>query len=62
MNRDRPRVSRVFVDTSAWYALAAADDRSHERAVRLLSEHQGRLATTEGYVCASIHIAGTVAQ
>ena len=40
-------MSRVFVDTSAWYALAAADDRSHERAVRLLSEHQGRLTTTD---------------
>lgn len=40
-------MSRVFVDTSAWYALAAADDASHERAVHLLSEHQGRLATTD---------------
>ena len=40
-------MNRVFVDTSAWYALAAADDRSHERAVRLLSEHQGRLTTTD---------------
>ena len=40
-------MSRVFVDTSAWYALAATDDRSHERAARLLSEHQGRLTTTD---------------
>ena len=40
-------MNRVFVDTSAWYALAATDDRSHERAARLLSEHQGRLTTTD---------------
>ncbi len=40
-------MSQVFVDTSAWYALAATDDHSHERAVRLLGEHQGRLTTTD---------------
>ena len=40
-------MSRVFVDTSAWYALAAPDDASHHAAVRLLGEHQGRLATTD---------------
>lgn len=40
-------MSRVFVDTSAWYALVAADDVSHQRAVRLLGEQQGRLATTD---------------
>jgi len=40
-------VSRVFVDTSAWYALAATDDASHQRAVLLFGEHQGRLVTTD---------------
>lgn len=40
-------MSRVFVDTSAWYALAAPDDASHHLAVRLLREHEGRLATTD---------------
>ncbi len=38
---------RVFVDTSAWYALAATDDVSHPRAVQVLEEHSGRLATTD---------------
>ena len=38
---------RVFVDTGGWYALGASDDLSHERAVALLSEHSGRLATTD---------------
>ena len=40
-------MSRVFVDTSAWYALAAPDDISHRLVVRLLGEHQRRLATTD---------------
>lgn len=40
-------MSRVFVDTSAWYAVAAGDDASHERAARVLAEHAGRLATTD---------------
>ena len=40
-------MSRVFVDTSAWYALVAADDASHRRAVALLGEHQRRLANTD---------------
>lgn len=40
-------MNRVFVDTSAWYAAAAGDDASHDRAVRLLSDHAGRLATTD---------------
>ena len=38
---------RVFVDTSAWYALGASDDLSHNKAVALLNEHSGRLATTD---------------
>ncbi len=40
-------MNRVFVDTSAWYAAAAENDTSHERAVRLLSDCAGRLATTD---------------
>ena len=40
-------MTRVFVDTSAWYAAAANDDVSHERAVRLLSDHARRLTTTD---------------
>lgn len=40
-------MSRVFVDTSAWYALAAPGDSSHERAVQVVGEHSGRLVTTD---------------
>ncbi len=40
-------MTRVFVDTGAWYALGASDDLSHDRAAALLSEHSGRLATTD---------------
>lgn len=40
-------MKRVFVDTGAWYALAAADDASHERAIAVLDAHAGRLATTD---------------
>ena len=40
-------MTSVFVDTGAWYALGASTDLSHERAVALLSEHSGRLATTD---------------
>ena len=40
-------MKRVFVDTGAWYALAASDDASHERAIAVLDAHAGRLATTD---------------
>ena len=40
-------MKRVFVDTGAWYALAATDDVSHERAVAVVDAHAGRLATTD---------------
>ncbi len=40
-------MKRVFVDTGAWYALAASDDASHERAIAMLDAHVGRLATTD---------------
>jgi len=37
----------VFVDTSAWYAAADADDASHDRAKRHLGDHAGRLVTSD---------------
>jgi len=37
----------VFVDTSAWYAAADADDAGHERAARRLREFEGRLLTSD---------------
>lgn len=40
-------MKRVFVDTGVWYALAATDDVSHERAVAVVGAHAGRLATTD---------------
>ena len=40
-------MTRVFVDTGAWYALGAGNDVSHERAVSILSDHSGRLVTTD---------------
>lgn len=40
-------MTSIFVDTGAWYALGASTDLSHKRAVALLSEHAGRLATTD---------------
>lgn len=40
-------MTRVFVDTSAWFAAAVNDDVSHGRAVRLLSDHAGRLTTSD---------------
>ena len=40
-------MKRVFVDTGAWYALAAADDASHRRAVTVVEAYAGRLATTD---------------
>ena len=40
-------MKRVLVGTGAWYALAATDDASHERAVAVLGAHAGRLATTD---------------
>lgn len=40
-------MKRVFVDTGAWYALAATDDASHERAAAVVGAHAGRLATTD---------------
>lgn len=37
----------VFVDTSAWYAAADADDKSHTRASTRLREFSGELLTSD---------------
>lgn len=37
----------VFVDTSAWYAAADADDASHSRASARLQEFSGELLTSD---------------
>ena len=37
----------VFVDTSAWYAAADADDTSHSRASARLHEFSGELLTSD---------------
>jgi len=37
----------TFVDTSAWYAAADRDDRSHKRATLRLREFQGQLVTSD---------------
>ena len=37
----------VFVDTSAWYAAADADDASHLRAAARLEEFSGELLTSD---------------
>jgi uncharacterized protein len=40
-------VRRVFVDTSAWYALIDRDDQGHECVARFVHDHRGRLVTTD---------------
>ena len=37
----------VFVDTSAWYAAADADDSGHGRAARRIREFEGQLLTSD---------------
>ena len=37
----------VFVDTSAWYPAADADDSGHERAARRIREFEGQLLTSD---------------
>jgi uncharacterized protein len=41
---------RVFVDTSALYALLDEDDANHDRAARTLATLEGSELTTHGYV------------
>jgi len=40
-------MERLFVDTSAWYAFANADDRRHEDVAAALKSWAGRLVTTD---------------
>ncbi len=40
-------MERLFVDTSAWYALANAKAPRHEEVRRALGEWEGRLCTTD---------------
>lgn len=39
-------MNRVFVDTSAWYAFARADDPDHEEVKAALERWEGRLLTS----------------
>jgi predicted nucleic acid-binding protein len=39
-------MSRVFVDTGAWYALVDKKDPDHGRVAELLREHRGSLLTS----------------
>lgn len=41
---------RVFVDTSALYALLDEDDANHARAAKAFAELQGSELTTHAYV------------
>lgn len=55
--RDEPAVSRVFVDSSGWFAVASASDGRHAEAERLLRDAVSRqigLVTTN-LVLAEIH-------
>jgi predicted nucleic acid-binding protein len=49
----------VFVDTSAWYAAADADDRSHGRAVARLTEFAGRLLTSDHILVETWYLASS---
>jgi uncharacterized protein len=40
-------LTRLFVDTSAWYALADAQERDHEPVRAALAGYQGRLVTSD---------------
>jgi len=57
----------VFVDASAWYAAADADDASHQRAAARLEEFAGDLLTSdhvlvETWYLASSRLGGDVAE
>lgn len=39
-------MKRAFVDTSAWYAFARADDPDHGRVAAALEKWEGRMVTT----------------
>lgn len=55
--RRASHLGRVFIDTSAYGALAIRGDENHQRAVaalRVLTEHRSRLYTTN-FVAAETH-------
>ena len=47
----------VFVDTSAWYAAADADDAVHDRAKAHLERFAGRLLTSDHVLVETWHLA-----
>lgn len=49
----------VFVDTSAWYGAADADDASHQRATARLSEFQGQLITSDHVLIETWYLAAS---
>ncbi len=49
----------VFVDTSAWYAAADADDASHERAAARLTEFAGQLMTSDHILVETWYLASS---
>ncbi|HXJ35659.1 MAG TPA: PIN domain-containing protein [Candidatus Eisenbacteria bacterium] len=55
--RDEPAPSRVFVDSSGWFAIASASDGRHAEAERLLREAVARQTglVTTNLVVAEVH-------
>lgn len=49
----------AFVDTSAWYAAADADDASHLRAAALLEEFRGQLITSDHVLVETWYLAAS---
>lgn len=49
----------MFVDTSAWYAAADADDRSHGRATTRLTEFAGQLVTSDHVLIETWYLAAS---
>ncbi len=49
----------VFVDTSAWYAAADRQDRSHDRATLRLSEFEGHLVTSDHILIETWYLASS---
>lgn len=49
----------AFVDTSAWYAAADADDASHSRAAALLEELKGELVTSDHVLVETWYLAAS---
>jgi predicted nucleic acid-binding protein len=49
----------VFVDTSAWYAAADADDASHQRAAEHLEAFTGQLLTSDHVLIETWYLAAS---